>query len=136
MNKYKKYCPNVFVAECTEKHQKGDKIEITTKYGKVNNHIIHNLVAQKPGLFYYSITRADGFNNQERARKKAEKLKGYAASAKKRADKYYEASNEGKEFLSLGEPIKIGHHSEKKHRALFERNHNRMRKSIKEQEKV
>ena len=32
-----------------------------------------------------------------------------------------EASNEGKEFLVMGEPIKIGHHSEKRHRALIER---------------
>jgi hypothetical protein len=40
------------------------------------------------------------------------------------------AAEEGKEFLSLGEPIKIGHHSEKRHRALLERNWNRMEKSM------
>ena len=32
----------------------------------------------------------------------------------------------------LGEPIKIGHHSEKKHRALIERNHQRMSNSMDE----
>lgn len=26
MNTYRKYCPNVFVAQCTEKHEKGDTI--------------------------------------------------------------------------------------------------------------
>jgi len=26
MNTYKKYCPNVFVAQCEEKHEKGDTI--------------------------------------------------------------------------------------------------------------
>ena len=41
-----------------------------------------------------------------------------------------EASNEGKEFLTLGEPIKVGHHSEKRHRALLERNWNRIGKSV------
>src|SRR5690606_9142986 len=31
---------------------------------------------------------------------------------------------------ALAEPIKIGHHSEKRHRALIERNWNRMAKSV------
>lgn len=44
MNTYKKYCPNVFVAQCTEKHEKGDLIEVSTKYGKENQCIIHNFV--------------------------------------------------------------------------------------------
>ena len=40
------------------------------------------------------------------------------------------AAQEGREFLSLGEPIKVGHHSEHRHRALIERNNNRMEKSV------
>jgi len=32
--------------------------------------------------------------------------------------------------LALGEPIKIGHHSEHRHRALIERNHNRMHNAV------
>jgi hypothetical protein len=36
MNTYKKYCPNVFVAQCEEKHEKGDAIIVVTKYGKEN----------------------------------------------------------------------------------------------------
>lgn len=42
----------------------------------------------------------------------------------------------GSEFLSLGEPIKVGHHSEKGHRALIERNWNRMEKSVEFAEKA
>jgi hypothetical protein len=38
--------------------------------------------------------------------------------------------------LALGEPIKIGHHSEKRHRALIERNWNRMGKSVEETRKA
>ncbi len=41
-----------------------------------------------------------------------------------------EASNEGRDFLILAEPIKVGHHSEKRHRALIERNWARMGKSV------
>ena len=34
MNTFKKYCPNVWVAECEEEHAKGEIIELETKYGK------------------------------------------------------------------------------------------------------
>lgn len=40
MNTYRKYCPNVFVAQCTEKHEKGDTIMVETKYGKENECIV------------------------------------------------------------------------------------------------
>lgn len=130
MNTYSKYAPNVFLAKCSEKHDKGEVIEVTTKYGKENECIIHNLMGQKEGFYYYSITRADGYNAQERAKAKAEKYESWASSAEKKSNQYYEASNEGKDFLSLGEPIKVGHHSEKRHRALIDRNWNRMGKSV------
>ncbi len=136
MNIYRKYCPNVFVAQCEEKHQKGDTITIETRYGKENEHIVHNLVREKDGLFFYSITRADGFNNQERAKRRVERLNGWVDSAEKRSDEWRDKSNEGADFLLLGEPIKIGHHSEKRHRALIERNWNRMSNAVNEQKKA
>lgn len=137
MNTYTKYCPNVFVAKCTEQHTKGDIILIETKYGKEIENEVHNyLGTSKDGLHLYSVTRVDGFNSQERAANKAEKLEGYATNAEKRSESYYEASKEGKDFLVLGEPIKIGHHSERRHRKLIERNWQRMGKSIEEGEKA
>lgn len=137
MNTYTKYCPNVFVAKCTEEHKKGDEIIISTKYGQEHENEVHNYLGKtRDGFYLYSITRLDGFNAQERAKRKAEKLNGYASNAEKRSTQYWEASQEGRDFLSLGEPIKIGHHSERRHRALFERNHNRMGKSIAESDKA
>lgn len=135
-NTYAKYCPNVWVAKCFEPHQKGDVIPVTTQYGKVNDSIVFNLVAQRDGFYYYSIVRADGYNVQERAKAKAERYQKWAASAEKKSDQYYQASQEGREFLSLGEPIKVGHHSEKRHRALIDRNWNRMGKSVAMSEKA
>jgi len=129
-NTYAKYCPNVWVAKCPERHEKGEIIPVTTQYGKDNDSIVFNLVAERDGFFYYSIVRADGYNVQERAKAKAERYNQWAASAEKKSAKYYEASNEGRDFLSLGEPIKVGHHSEKRHRALIDRNWNRMGKSV------
>jgi len=130
MNTYHKFCPNVFVAKCTEKHEKGETIIVTTKYGKENDSVVFNLVGQKDGFFFYSIVRADGFNMQEFAKKKAERLISASDKASNKSNEFWEASNEGRDFLSLGEPIKVGHHSEKRHRALIERNHNRMSKSV------
>jgi len=137
VNTYAKYCPNVWVAKCTEQHQKDEVITLTTQYGKEHECYIHNFVGRgKDGSYYYSITRTDGFNSQERAKAKAERLQGWAANAEKRSNELWAAANEGSEFLSLGEPIKVEHHSEKRHRALIERNHNRMHKSVEEGKKV
>lgn len=136
MNIYSKYAPNVFLAKCTEQHEKGSEILVQTKYGKNNECIVFNLIYEKDGFFFYSIVRTDGFNSQVRAANKAEKYENWSDSASQKSQQYYEASNEGKDFLSLGEPIKVGHHSEKRHRALIERNWNRMGKSVEFSEKA
>lgn len=130
MNTYSKFVPNVFLAKCEQRYHKGETIIVETKYGKENECIVHNMVYEKDGFYYYSIVRADGFNSQERAKNRAERLENAAMNAEKKSDEYWNAASEGKDFLSLGEPIKVGHHSEKRHRALIERNHNRMRKSV------
>ncbi len=120
MNTYSKYAPNVFLAKCEEKHEKGEIITVTTRHGKENESIVYNLVYEKNGFYFYSIIRADGFNTQERALKKAEKYRDWQDSANKRADEFYKKSNKDRDFLRLGEPIKIGHHSEKRHRKIIE----------------
>ena len=132
-NTYKKYCPNVYVAKCDAPHEKGETILVETKHGKENECIVFNLVHQTPDAFYYSIVRADGFNSQERAKNRAERLENASANATKKSNERWEAANEGRDFLVLAEPIKIGHHSEKRHRALIQRNHDRMNKAMQHQ---
>lgn len=129
-NTYSKYVPNVFLAKCSQQYDRGEIINVQTKYGKDNECIVFNLIGQKDGFYYYSIVRADGFNVQEHAKLKAQKLQGYAVNAENKSNSLWEASHEGRDFLSLGEPIKVGHHSERRHRALIERNHNRMNKYV------
>lgn len=135
MNTYSKFVPNVFLAKCETQHERGEEITLTTKYGQEHDCIVYNLIYEREGFYYYSIVRADGFNVQERARMKAERLQGYSNNAKRRGDNYRKASDEGKDFLVLGEPIKVGHHSEHRHRALIERNWKRMDNCIKELDK-
>jgi hypothetical protein len=137
VNTFTKFCPNVFVAKCPNEHKRGEAIVITTKYGKEVESEVHNYMGKtKDGFYLYSITRLDGVTSQERAKRKAEALNGYAANAEKRSEAYYEASKEGADFLSLGEPIKVGHHSERRHRKLIERNWERMGKSVAESDKA
>lgn len=130
MNTYSKYIPNVFLAKCTEKHDKGETIQVETKYLKEHDCIIFNLIYEKDGYNFYSVIRADCFDHRQWAKNRAEKLQLAASNSEKKSNQYWEAADEGKEFLSLAEPIKIGHHSEKKHRALIERNHKRMDKAV------
>jgi len=140
MNTYKKYCSNVFVAQCEEKQKKGATIVVETKYGKENEHIVHNFVGytgtKGSPMYCYSITRADGTDSRDRAKNKIDKLNSWAYNADKRSNEAYEQSKEGKDFLVLAEPIKVGHHSEKRHRALIERNWKRMEKSVNEANKA
>ncbi len=129
-NTYYKFAPNVFLARCTEKHEKGEVIPVETKYGKENDSIVFNLIFERNGFYYYSIVRADGFNVQEHAKRRAERLQNAAMNADKRSSEYYTASNKDRDFLSLGEPIKVGHHSERRHRKIIEQAQNNMAKCI------
>lgn len=130
MNTYSKYCPNVFLAKCTEKHDKGETIDMTTKYGSGHEAIVFNLVYEKEGFYFYSVVRADGFNTQEWANRRAERLQNASRKAESKSNQYYTASNKDAGFLSLGEPIKVGHHSEHRHRKIIDQAWNNMGKSV------
>lgn len=133
MNKFKKYCPNVWVAECEEEYKKGEIIQLETKYGKIVECEVYNLVSKNDDKYFYSIVRLE---DKTYAQRKAERYNNSAVNHMAKSESYYNASQEGKEFLSLGEPIKVGHHSEKRHRALIDRNWNRMGKSVEFAEKA
>ena len=136
MNTYHKFVPNVFLAKCDEKHEKGEEIAVTTKYGKENDCIVFNLIFERDGFYYYSIVRSDGFNVQEWAKRRAERRREWAASAERKSHDYYEKSNKDRDFLSLGEPIKVGHHSERRHRKAIEDAWSNMGKSVEYSDKA
>ena len=128
----KKYSsnPKVFVLETENIYKKDDVVNYTTKYGKEIELIIWKLVLSKNGKNYYSYLRADGTNRRTMLESKIKKRREWAESQENKSTKYFEASQEGRDFLVLAEPIKIGHHSEKRHRALIERNSKRMDKCL------
>jgi hypothetical protein len=136
MNTYFKYYPNVFLAKCEEAHEKGETIKVTTKYGVEHDCIVFNQIGKKEGFFYYSIVRADGYNHKEQAKRKAERLLNASYNATKKSDSYYHAAHRVTEGVVFGQPILIGHHSEKYHRRAIEKSNNAMRKSVETQEQA
>lgn len=128
MNKFIKYCPNVWVAECEEEYEKGEIIYLETKYGKQVECEVYNFLGySRNKKRVYSVVRTEEKSYAER---KAEKYSDYASKNIVKSNEKWEQSQEGKDFLSLAEPIKIGHSSEKRHRALIERNMSRMAKAV------
>ena len=130
MNTYSKFVPNVFLAKCEEKHEKGEVIEVTTKYGKENECIVFNLIAEKGGFYYYSIVRADGFNAQEWAKRRAERRQEWAEGAAKKSQVYFERSEQAVAGIEPGQPILIGHYSEKRHRKALDASWSNMGKAV------
>ena len=133
MNKFKKYCPNVWIAECEEEYEKGEIIQLENKYGKEVDCEIYNLILTRNEKFYYSIVRVEEKSYAER---KAERYCNAAQNSINKSNERMNAAEEGREFLSLGEPVKVGHHSEKRHRALIERNNNHIDKAMEYYEKA
>lgn len=71
----------------------------------------------------------------ERAEARAERFDGYAGNAASRAEGAYRAAHDISEYMT-GEPIKVGHHSERSHRRDIERMDNHMRHGIEESRKA
>lgn len=136
MNTYTKYCPNVWVAKCSEKHEKGEEILLTTKHGKENKCIVWNFLGEKDCCFLYSITRADGYDHQERARAKAERYEEWADKARQKSDEAFERSERAVAGIPIGQPILVGHHSERAHRAAIDKSLAAMGKSVEESKKA
>ena len=80
-----------------------------------------------------AFTRVDYDQAQE---SKAERYSERAAKAEARADGYYKRSQDLVGMIPLGQPILVGHHSEKRHRATVEKSHQAMHKSIDESRKA
>lgn len=73
---------------------------------------------------------------KERQEARAERYREYAENAAKRATAAFNASNDAVANIPLGQPILVGHHSEKAHRRALERSNDAMMRSVHESEKA
>lgn len=70
MNKFIKYCPNVWVAECEEEYEKGDLIFLETKYGKEVECEVYNFLGySRNKKRVYSVVRTEEKSLCEQLRK-------------------------------------------------------------------
>lgn len=72
----------------------------------------------------------------ERALSRSERYEELAAKNAQKSNDYYSASKRATEGIPMGQPILIGHHSEKRHRRDLDRSHNAMGKSVEHQKKA
>lgn len=137
MNMFTKLVPNVWGMKTDQEYQRHDTTTITTKRGKEIEVTIYNLFKKdKDGNNYYSIVRNDGMDNATKAQQRADNRRSWAESRDKKATEYYEKANLHSDFLSLGEPIKVGHHSESRHRKIIDQRWNNMGKSVENSDKA
>lgn len=73
---------------------------------------------------------------KERKEARAERYRQYAENAEKRAATAFNVSNDAVADIPLGQPILVGHHSEKAHRRALERSNSAMMRSVHESEKA
>lgn len=134
---YKKYCPNVFVAQCEKKHEKGEIIYVQTSRGNLHECEVWNYIGMsRDGLHMYSITRTDGTNKATMAARRAERRQEWADKAEARSTQYCERAESAVEGIPFGQPILVGHHSEGRHRAAIRRSQSAMDRCVEESDKA
>lgn len=134
---YIKYCPNVFVAKCENEHSKGEIIEVQTSRGNLHECEVHNFVGRtKDGCYAYSITRTDGTNKATVAARRAECRREWAQKAEERSSRYFDKSQSAVAGIEPGQPILVGHHSERAHRAAIDRSWAALGHSVEEDRKA
>lgn len=94
MNKFYKYAPNVWLAECDEEYKRGDIITLDTKYGNEVECEVYNLITTKNDKFYYSIVRLD----EPYAVRRAEKYRNSQARHEQKANEWHEKATKVQNF--------------------------------------
>lgn len=75
-------------------------------------------------------------NKIQRDLDKAERYETYAENAEARAESRSQAADKISSFIPFGQPILVGHHSERRHRRDIERIRSNVEKSIEESDKA
>lgn len=67
---------------------------------------------------------------------KVDRYRQYAENAQRRSLELYNASHDAVSNIPMGQPILVGHHSERRHKRALERSDRNMHKSIEEGERA
>lgn len=74
--------------------------------------------------------------SNEKKQNRIDRFKELAWKAEQKSQAAFERSSKMVEGIPAGQPILVGHHSEKRHRSVLERSWNAVEQSVKEQEKA
>lgn len=75
-------------------------------------------------------------NYKAKRQARIERYKTRAEKASQESTKLHEKAHKMASVIPLGQPILIGHHSEKAHRNLLKRIHKKIDKAVEEMEKI
>lgn len=81
-------------------------------------------------------TNGRGFRMPRRFRQSVEQMRRYAKNADTRAHDVYERSHQATAGIPMGQPILLGHHSQRGHEKAIERSHALMDKAIEAQDRA
>ena len=131
---FTKFAPCAWVIGCDEKLEAGDIVTVETKRGKRVECTIYKRMgwSKRKGVFLHSYTRADGITNEQVALNKAERRRQWQQSREDKSDGTFQRADEIFSPLKglMGQPILVGHHSEKRHRKLLDNHDSAMRKAF------
>lgn len=134
---FKKYSSGVY---CLETDQEGlthgSEVSVTTRHGKEVDVVVWKFLKSVNGRHYYSYVRADGHCAKEAKLRRAERFEKASERSQARSDYYYERGFKDAAFLALAEPIKVGHHSEKRHRKIIQEARDNADRAIAENKKA
>ncbi len=72
---------------------------------------------------------------RERRERKAERLREWAGNAAERSEQRFNTATDATAGIPFGQPILVGHHSERRHRNALDKADNNMRKGVEEADK-
>ena len=106
----------------------GDTVEVTTRRGKT---WLATLVEEiSPGLWSTDTTEPTLGQTRERLENRADQRDEWAEGRMQKADQAWEDSRRAVEHIPLGQPVLVGHHSERGHRRAIQRAQDKATESI------
>ena len=105
-----------------------ETVEVTTRRGKV---WLATLVEEiQPGVWSTDTTEPTLGRTRERLENRADKRDEWAESRMQKADQAWDDSRKAVEGIPLGQPILVGHHSERGHRRAIKRAQDKATESV------
>lgn len=117
-----------------EQHEAGDIVEVTKRNGKTTT--VELLEVKFTHGYGVGIIENNRKSTRERKESKVERLDEWSEKAEERSERHYENAKTIIDIIPFGQPILVGHHSERGHRRALETIDRNMANSIAESKKA